>query len=805
MRKAPRDELGANSTQEAQLAAKEIHTYCPMCVAQCGVIATVEDGQFSGVRPDSDHPNGGICIKGYAAPEIVSSPDRLLHPMKRTRPKGDSDPGWVKISWQEALDTVATRLSQIKEEHGPEAVVFGRSTPAGSPSSDFEIWLIRLANAFGSPNVLATTHICTWNVLFGSKLTFGTPLPPPDYENTRCILLWGANPLATFPTSAQRISRARGRGAKLIVIDPRQHRLAREADYWLRVRPGSDAALALGMIHVLIEENLYDHAFVRAWTNGPFLVRDDTQQLLSARDLSPSAGADGFVVWDMTSGSPVVCDPAAGYGSTVQPALDGAFSCRLTDTEVVCRPAFAVLKDTAARYAPERSESITWVPADMVRGAVRLFATELPSCLFSWAGLEMHSDAMQMNRAVSCFYTLTGQFDVVGSNVQTAMTPTRPVSGAELLPKDKTEQRLGLAVHPLGPPADPGIVQAAPVYDAILTGRPYPVRALVLFGNDPLLSHGDPVHGSQALKALDFYVHVDLFGNPSASFADLLLPAATAWEAEAVKPSFGGKGGTAEAAAWAQLRKTVVPPRGEARSDLVVIFDLAVHLGLGEQFFDGDLEAAWNFQLEPSGVSVEQLRQNPLGMSTGVTTHHRKYAVVDPKDGHPRGFPTPSRRIELFSTRFAGAGYDPLPNYTGPEEAGGDYPLVLTSFRLRQFVDQQHRNIPRLRGQEREPFVEIHPGTAGGLQVADGDWVTLATAAGKVRLKARFNDTLHPKVVCAPYGGWWQPCRELGLPGYEALSSTGANVNLLIPNTLIDPISASVPHRSRMCTVLKEA
>jgi anaerobic selenocysteine-containing dehydrogenase len=417
----------------------------------------------------------------------------------------------------------------------------------------------------------------------------------------------------------------------------------------------------------------------------------------------------------------------------------------------------------------------------------------------------MHSDAMQMNRVISCFYALTGQFDAAGSNVLTAMTSTRPVVGAELLPKDKAERRLGLAEHPLGPPADPGVVQAAPVYDAILNDRPYPVKAMVLFGNDPLLSHGDPVRGSEALKALDFYVHVDLFANPSASFADLLLPAATAWEAEAVKPSFGGKGGTSEAAAWAQLRKAVVPPRGEARSDLAVIFDLAVRLGLGGQFFNGDVEAAWNYQLEPSGVTVDQLRKNPLGVSTGVTTNHRKYAAVDPKDGRPRGFPTPSRRIELYSTRFAAAGYDPLPNYTGSEQMRSDYPFVLTSFRLRQFVDQQHRNIPRLRGQEREPYIEIHPDTAGGLGVVDGEWVSVATAAGRVRLKARFNSTLHPKVVCAPYGGWWQPCRELGLPGYEALSSTGANVNLLIPNTLIDPISASVPHRSRMCTVLKEA
>jgi anaerobic selenocysteine-containing dehydrogenase len=475
------------------MATAEIHTYCPMCVAQCGVVAVVEDGRFTKVRPDSEHPNGGICIKGYAAPEIVYSPDRLLYPMKRTRPKGDPDPGWVRISWEEALDTVVSRLSEIRVRHGAEAVVFGRSTPAGSAASDFEPWLIRLANAFGSPNVLTTTHICTWNVLFGAKHTFGTPTPPPDYENTRCILLWGANPLATFPTSAQRINRARVRGAKLIVIDPRQHRFAREAHCWLRVRPGADSALAMAMIHVLLEEKLYDEDFVRDWTNGPFLVRDDSGQLPTAQDLSPTGAPDSFVVWDSSRDGPVVYDPQAGYRETeVNPALTGRFTCSLHGgASVPCRPAFGLLVEVAARSAPERSEEITWVPAETVRAAVRMFATERPSCFFSWAGLEMHTNAMQTNRAISCFYALTGQFDESGGNVLTAMTPNRPVMGPELLPKNKADLRLGLADHPLGPPSDPGTVQAAGVYHAVLTERPYPVKAMVLFGNDPLLSHGD--------------------------------------------------------------------------------------------------------------------------------------------------------------------------------------------------------------------------------------------------------------------------------------------------------------------------
>jgi anaerobic selenocysteine-containing dehydrogenase len=794
------------------MATETIHTYCPMCVAQCGVVAIVEDGRLTKIKPDSDHPNGGICIKGSAAPEVVYSADRLRQPMKRTRPKGDPDPGWVEISWEEALSTIASRLLQIKAQSGPEAVVFACATPSGGASADFTMWLTRLGHAFGTPNRLSAIHICTWNVSAGAKHSYGTPTPSPDYENTRCILLWGANPRATYPTAAQRISRARARGAKLIVIDPRRHNLARSADHWLRVRPGSDAALALAMIHVLIEEKLFDEAFVREWTTGPFLVRDDTQRLLTTLDLSPSGSAETFVVWDDARSTTVAYHPDRGFSESVQPALTGSFACRLANgASVICRPAFALLAERAAHYAPERSQEITWVPADDVRAAARLFATERPSCYFSWTGLEMHSNAMQTNRAVCCLYVLTGQHDERGSNVLTAVTPSRPVEGPHLLPKEKAAIRLGIKEHPLGPPNDPGHVQAGTVYDAILTGQPYKVRAMVCFGSDPLLNQGDVERGARALTALEFYVHMDLFANPSASFADLLLPAATGWEAEALKTGFSGagaKGVSEEASRWAQMRKAVIPPPPSARSDLAVIFDLACRLGLGEHFFDGDIENAWRYQLEPSGLTLEQLRAHPRGVeAASVTTHYRKYAGIDPQSARPRGFPTPSRRLELYSTRFAGAGYDPLPCHEEPAETplgetDGALPLILTSFRTVQFVNEQHRNIPRLRNEVREPFIEIHPDTASGVGVGDGEWATVETAAAKVRLRAKFNDALHPQVVCAHYG-WWQACRELSLPHYDALSPEGANVNLLVCDRLIDPISASVPHRSGMCRVSK--
>jgi anaerobic selenocysteine-containing dehydrogenase len=304
---------------------------------------------------------------------------------------------------------------------------------------------------------------------------------------------------------------------------------------------------------------------------------------------------------------------------------------------------------------------------------------------------------------------------------------------------------------------------------------------------------------------------MDLFANATSSFAALLLPASTPWESEALKPSFSMRGSTQDAAGWAQLRKAVVRPPADSRSDLSVIFDLACRLGVGEHFFGGDLEQAWRYQLEPSGVTLEQLRTHPIGVKSEIATHYRKYAGTDPSTEKPRGFPTPSRKLELYSARFAAAGYDPLPCHNEPienpvatSELAREYPLILTSFRHLQFVDQQHRNIPRLRRMVREPVIEIHPGTAAEIGVVDGEWVKLETVAGKIRLKAKYNDALHPRVVCAPYG-WWQACDELGLPGYDPFSQNGANMNLIITNDYIDPISASVPHRSRMCRVTKDA
>ena len=192
--------------------------------------------------------------------------------------------------------------------------------------------------------------------------------------------------------------------------------------------------------------------------------------------------------------------------------------------------------------------------------------------------------------AVALFYSLTGQFDRRGSNVLFATTPSNPPAGRELLREVEASRRLGYAERPLGPPGTSGIVTAYDMYRAVLREQPYPVKGLVTFGTDVLMGNGDPLRGKAALEALDSYVHVDMFLNPSGAFADLVLPAATCWEREALCASLGLR---AQTATWAQFREPVIPPLYESRSDLAIIFDLAVRLGLGEQFFQGDLEARW--------------------------------------------------------------------------------------------------------------------------------------------------------------------------------------------------------------------
>jgi anaerobic selenocysteine-containing dehydrogenase len=189
----------------------------------------VANGTFTLGR-DPSHPTGkALCVKGKAAPEITAHPDRLRHPMKRTRVKGASDPGWQLISWDEALETVTGRLQALAREHGSESVVFSSVSPSTSAIVDCVDWIQRLQRAFGTPNFVAAMELCGWGRYLASLYTYGASVPGqymPDLDAAQCILFWGYNPSVSRLAHATATKAALRAGARLIVVDPRQAGLA---------------------------------------------------------------------------------------------------------------------------------------------------------------------------------------------------------------------------------------------------------------------------------------------------------------------------------------------------------------------------------------------------------------------------------------------------------------------------------------------------------------------------------------------------------------------------------------------------
>jgi anaerobic selenocysteine-containing dehydrogenase len=780
--------------------------YCAMCVSRCGSIAVVENGRFVALEPDPSHPTGkALCAKGRAAPELVYHPDRLLYPLKRTRPKGDPDPGWERISWEEALNITALNLRRIADEHGSESVVFSVSSPSTSASDDSTVWIQRLMNAFGSPNLCAAMELCGWGRYQATTYTFGAPVPGaymPDLDNAGCILFWGYNPNLARISHATATMDALKRGARLIVVDPRRTGIAKKANIWLQVRPGTDGALALGIAHVMIERGWYDRDFVRDWTNGPLLVRADNGRLLRESDLSVEGRADKYVAWSESLDQPILYDAATGnYDENSAPALFGTFTIETLNGKILCQPIFELTAELCRRYPPERVEEITGVSRAQIENAARMLWEARPVAYYAWSGVEMQTNSTQIARAIAQLSVLTGSFDVLGGNVLFASVPTANVAGLELMPTELRKKTLGLSERPLGP-ARWQFVTSQEVYRGILDQQPYGVHGLVGFGANLLLAHAESDYGREALKTLDFYVHADLFMNPTAELADIVLPVASCFERSALKIGFEIN---PAAQSLVQLRQSVVEPRGEARSDTEIVFDLARHLGLGKYFWDGDIEAAYRHQLAPSGLSLEELREHPGGIRVPVQTRYRKFA--EQENGVPRGLNTPTRKIELYSETMLKHGYSPLPDYEEPllspasrPDLTERFPLILTSAKHTLFCETQHRGLPSLRRQALDPEVELHPTAAAERGIRPGDWVSIETPQGSVRARARMNESLAPNVVCGQHG-WWQACPEIGAAGYDPFSADGANFNRIIGNDAIDPVSGSVPHRAYLCEI----
>ena len=775
--------------------SRTVRTYCAQCYNNCPVVAHVEGGRLVRVSPDTDHPyHRPLCPKGVAGPELLYSPDRLDHPLRRTNPKTSHDPGWEEISWDEALQTVADRLLAIREEHGSEAVAFTQSFVA-TPLWEIQPYLRRLSNAFGSPNSVTTSHICNWHRDFGSAFTYAQPRAEfsagwPEFEQSASILIWGCNTHATMPSLHGRIETAVGRGARLIAVDPRRTPLAESADVWLQVKPGTDGALALGMLHVLIEEDLYDDAFLRGWTNAPLLVRTDNGRLLAAEDVDGLDAEGGFVAVDSRSLEPV--HVVLGEKIDRPLGVHGEHLVRLCDGSAIrCETVYELLHSAVRPYDPDRVEAITRVPASQIREAVELLTENRPASWYSYNGVEQSVNAVQTNRVLCILYALIGDYDVPGGNSIWRRPPLAYPYGIEFVKPEMVRKTLGIRQNPLGPSGTLMSVPAHAFYRAALEGMPYPVTGLVGFGGNLVTSNPDSLTARAALRNLKFQVQSDLFMTPTAELADIVLPAASFWEVARLGflTDYLGK------EYYLHWRPAVVPPCGERRDDLDVILDLGGRLGLGEHFWNGDTEAAQACQLSRLEVGLDEVKGASAGIRMSMEMGHRKY--------EQSGFKTLTGRVEIFSQPLLEIGQPPIPAWQDPAalySKEGEFPLTLTNSKLRQFCQSQHRAISSLRRQSPHPFAEIHPVTAAESGVQDGDWIVVETNVGAVSVVARTTEDILTGVVCVQHG-WWQACGELDLPGYDPYSEGGANANLLFDSAVRDPVSGSVHMKGVPCRV----
>jgi anaerobic selenocysteine-containing dehydrogenase len=674
--------------------------------------AYVDSGKLVSVEGIPNHliSRGGLCAKGLSAVEYEYDLKRLTKPLERKGERGEGK--WEEVSWDNALDIITSKLKQFKAEYGARSIVWHRgSAPGWGTNWDL---VKRFMNVFGSPNVASTDQLCHTPREIGHMYTYGL-LPVADYENAKLIILWGFNPVNTaLPSIGRAVIDAVERGSKLIVVDPRFTTIASKADIFVQLRPGTDGALALGILNYIIEENLYDKEFVEKW----------------------------------------------GYG-------------------------FDELKAFVEKYTPAKVSQITWVPEDQIRAVANLYATIRPAVLESQNGIDQHTNVTQTARAIAILQAITGNLDTTGGHVFLSYLPTRDLRLKEKL-QEILKHTQSISIHPLF--YAPKGVSTPDLLDAIETDKPYQIKALIVQGSGIIGVASNEGKVRETLKKLDFIAVHDQYMTAAAEIADIILPAATFLEYTHIRTENGFPDTNAYTLT---LSNKVVEPLGECWSDPKFIFELARKLGYEEYFPWKSEEELVDYELEPLGLTIDELKKHPEGMPITSDRNKIKYEKA--------GFRTPTGKVEFYSETFEKLGYSPLPEFKEPAESPlsrpdlvKEYPLICgTGLKLQQFTQTRFRTLPSLSEMHPHTFVEIHPETAKGLGIAEDDWIFVESQRGRIRAEAKFSLRVHPKVVIVAHG-WGQPYAH------------GQSANTLTDDKARCPISSATGNRSFLCKVYKE-
>lgn len=708
---------------------------CHQCGYLCGVDVWVDEHErIVHIAPDPerypfDAQVMNRCHRFAVLKDLIDHPERVNYPLKRTGRRGSGQ--WQRVSWDAALEGIATELQRLKSAHGPETLASCISAP------HMIYWpLHRFLNLWGTPNNIGIGISC-WNPrIWVNSLTFGWPLEDEIVPGvTRCVMAFGVNPAESDNSLFWKtLKDFTGTDGLLVVVDPRRTRTARLADHWLKIRPGTDGALVLGMLNVLIQEKLVDRPFVDEWCTG-----------------------------------------------------------------------FESLRQRAQAYSLERVSEITDIPAETIARTARLLAASKPAAIITGLGIDMcGANCTHTLRAIAILRAVTGNVDIPGAcclNEGPDFVPEVEMDLSRLFSTRQRNKKLGKGLFPLQRysgyerlttftsqhgnvlPAR-YLTSAHPhlAWQAMITRRPYPIRALITMASNPLLCQANTSMVYQALKELDLLVCLEQFMTPTAMQADYVLPMAGSLEKSMVQTN----GGVANLAYGGGA---AIRPLYERRTGFDFWSELGRRCGQAMHWPWTSLEDALDSMFLPCGHSWADICRTG---GYAPAPRYRKYLK--------KGFATPSQKIELASSLLKSLGHDPLPDFTEARADDPAYPLrLMTGVRKQPYYASEFRQMRRLRKKFARPVAEMAPATADRLGLKQGDRIWIETPQGRIQQTLRLAD-MRVDLVSVEYGWWFpeQPPREPDLGG---LWVSNANVLTTADTDACDPILGQWNFRSLPCTV----
>jgi acetylene hydratase len=716
---------------------QEKRVLCASCDIYCHVGVEVEDGTVKRVKAlDKRKWRANICMKGVHAPEGFAHPKRILKPLKRVGERGSGQ--WEEVSWDEAMDDIAARLKTVIADHGPEALAV--TTSSWNTQSDNGLSR-RFMNLVGSPNWISGVALCAGNTAAVNRMVYGW-YPYPDFTKTECIVLFGHSPGPHSWTPVyNQIQRARERGAKLIVLDPRETSNAKMADLWLPLKAGTDAAMMFGWLKVILDESLYDRDFVANWTVGfeEFRARVDEFPLERIEQIT---GVDRDLIAQAarlyaTSGPSVIpwtpiTDQQRNSTSAIR--LQGILRalCGHLDVpggEVLHGLHPHIIHDTVL----EKHEALPQAQKDKQLGA-----DQHP--VFTYRGMEPYNG------------------------------PAKKVWGHEYA-------NLLTGCYMANPSA---------LFRAMAHGDPYRVKAFFILGNNPLMSYANMQLIHEAMMNQDLIVAMEHVMTPSAELADYVLPGDAWIEREALSDGLG----------WCSIFRTseqAVEAPGEARNVFDFWTGMAKRFDLQEHFPWASLKELLDYRVAPMGMSFDEVAANH-------PVHMEKLTFKKYED---TGFATPSGKVELYSETLESFGFDPLPYWREEPEEGRDWPLRLfTGVREPSFFQTGHRHIKGLRKFVPEPLIFMNPADAEVHGVTEGDMVDAATTHGSVRMKVTLKEKVPEELLRVPHG-WWLP-EDVGKSGGLQSAWQLADAQLCSDSPDFIDREQGIPHfRGLPCCVTK--